>query len=181
MLVRFPVMTWDFSPSQLSVLTLLWCSYSCLLWHGISLPVNFQGWLSYGVHTVACYNMGFLSQSQLAVQTYLQCSCSPCMHSHATSMCLLKIPNTGSHSIVWTHEHIVHAGKHGWCCSCGCCSTAMYNEALKIKSLLIPPVKKDDVFTQEATLALGPQDTDERVLFQLDSTQSTGKFLDGLK
>ena len=57
----------------------------------------------------------------------------------------------------------------------------MYNEALKIKSLLIPPVKKDDVFTQEATLALGPQDTDERVLFQLDSTQSTGKFLDGLK
>ena len=53
----------------------------------------------------------------------------------------------------------------------------MANEAQK----QIPPVKKDDVFTQEATLALGPQDTDERVLFQLDSTQSTGKFLDGLK
>ena len=45
----------------------------------------------------------------------------------------------------------------------------------------IPPVKKDDVFTQKATLAFGPQDTDEWVLLQLDWTQSAGQFLDGLQ
>ena len=46
---------------------------------------------------------------------------------------------------------------------------------------LHPPVKEDDVFTQKATLALGPQDTDEWVLLELDWTQSAGKFLDGLQ
>ena len=40
------------------------------------------------------------------------------MHVHT-----LKIPNTGSHAVAWTHENAAHAGKNGlrvYRCSCGC-------------------------------------------------------------
>ena len=49
---------------------------------------------------------GFFSQSQLSVQTLLRCPYSPCVQSRgSTSVCTLKIPHTGSHTIVWTHEN----------------------------------------------------------------------------
>ena len=48
----------------------------------------------------------FLSHSQLSVQTFLRCPYRPRVQSHAsTSVRTLKIPNTGSHAIVWTHEN----------------------------------------------------------------------------
>ena len=52
---------------------------------------------------------GFFSQSQLSVQTLLQCPYSPGVQLHAsTSVCMLKIPNTGIH-IVWTHKNTAHS------------------------------------------------------------------------
>ena len=52
---------------------------------------------------------GFLSQGQLPVRTFLRCPYSPRVQSHAsTSACTLKIPDTRSHTIVWTHENTVH-------------------------------------------------------------------------
>ena len=55
------------------------------------------------------------SPSQLLVQTLLQCLCSPCVQPHASkSVHMLKIPNTGSHTAVWTH-------RNGYHCSCSCC------------------------------------------------------------
>ena len=47
------------------------------------------------------------SQSQHSVQALLRCPYSPCVQSHAsTSVRTLKIPNTGSHTIVWTHKQL---------------------------------------------------------------------------
>ena len=46
-------------------------------------------------------------QSPLSVQTLVRCSSS-------TARCTLVIPNTGSHTVVWTHESTAH-------CSCDCC------------------------------------------------------------
>ena len=46
------------------------------------------------------------SPSQISVQTLLRCPCSPCVQSHPLiSVCTLKIPTTGSHTFVWTHEN----------------------------------------------------------------------------
>ena len=48
------------------------------------------------------------SPSQLSVQTLLRCPRSPRVQSHtSTSVRTLKIPNTESHTIVWTHR-ILH-------------------------------------------------------------------------
>ena len=62
--------------------------------------VNFQCKLSYGVHT------------------------APQVQSHtSTSVRTVKIPNTGSHTIVWTRENTAHTGRNGYKrCSCGCCA-----------------------------------------------------------
>ena len=39
------------------------------------------------------------------------CLHSPCVQSHASaSVYILRIPNIGSHTIVWTHENTVHTG-----------------------------------------------------------------------
>ena len=47
----------------------------------------------------------FFSQSQFPMQTVLQCLYSPHVQPYAsTSLRALKIPNPGSHSIVWTHK-----------------------------------------------------------------------------
>ena len=52
--------------------------------------------------------------SQFPVQTLLRCPYSPCVQSHAsTSVCTLKIPNTGSHTIVWTHGNTAHTDRNG--------------------------------------------------------------------
>ena len=52
---------------------------------------------------------GFFSQIPLSVPTLLRCPCSPWVQFHAlTSVCTLKIPNTGSNTIVWTHENTAH-------------------------------------------------------------------------
>ena len=49
---------------------------------------------------------GLFSQSQLPVQTLLQCPFSPHVQSCAsTSRCMLKLQNTGSYTIIWTHEN----------------------------------------------------------------------------
>ena len=59
------------------------------------------------------------SPSQLPVQTLLRCPHSPGVKSHASiSMRTLKIPNTGSHTIVWTHENTTHTDRNGYRCSC---------------------------------------------------------------
>ena len=47
----------------------------------------------------------FLSQSQLSVQTLLWCPYIPHVQMNAsTSVCMLKIPTTGSRTIVWTQK-----------------------------------------------------------------------------
>ena len=49
---------------------------------------------------------GFVSHSQLSVQTLLRCPYSPLVQSHTlTSVRMLKISDTGSRTIVWTHEN----------------------------------------------------------------------------
>ena len=49
---------------------------------------------------------GLFSQSQLPVQTLLQCPFSPRVQSCAsTARCMLKIQNTGSYTIIWTNEN----------------------------------------------------------------------------
>ena len=65
------------------------------------------------------------SPSQLPVQTLLRRPYSPCVQSLAsTSERTLKIPNTGSHTIVWTHESTAHADRNAysiallWCLLC---------------------------------------------------------------
>ena len=46
--------------------------------------------------------------------TLLRCPYSPRVQSHASaSVCMLKIPNTGSYTIVWTHENTTHTDRNG--------------------------------------------------------------------
>ena len=62
--------------------------------------------------------MGFFSLSQLPVQTLLQCPFSSRVQSHASiSVHMLKIPNTGSHTVVWTPKIL-----HTLICSSSCCA-----------------------------------------------------------
>ena len=50
------------------------------------------------------------------------CQYSPCVQLHASmSVRMLKIPDTGSHITVWTHEYTTHTDRNGQLCSCGCC------------------------------------------------------------
>ena len=52
---------------------------------------------------------GLFSQSQPPVQTL--CPYSPRVQSHVSaSVSTLKIPNTGSHTIVWSHKNTPHTG-----------------------------------------------------------------------
>ena len=54
------------------------------------------------------------SKRKLPVLTHLRCSCSPRVQSLAsTSVCTVKIPSTGSHTIVWTHKNTAHIDRHG--------------------------------------------------------------------
>ena len=56
----------------------------------------------------------FLSQSQLSAFSALRCPYSPRVQSLAsTSVCTLKILNTGSHTFVWTHENSAHFDRNG--------------------------------------------------------------------
>ena len=50
----------------------------------------------------------FFSQSQLSVCAVLSAALACC-----TSVCTLKIPSTGSHTIVWAHKNTVHTGRDG--------------------------------------------------------------------
>ena len=66
---------------------------------------------------------GFFSQSQLPVLTFLWSPNSPRVQSHAsTSVRPLKIPNTGTHTIVYTNETTAHTDRNGWRWSRGCCA-----------------------------------------------------------
>ena len=57
---------------------------------------------------------GFLSWSQLPVWTLSQHLYSLRVQLHAsTSVCSSKIPNTGGHTIVWTHKNPTHTGRNG--------------------------------------------------------------------
>ena len=51
--------------------------------------------------------------------------CSPADAS--TSVCTLKIPKTGSHTIVWTHKNTAHTGRNGLRYSCSCRSLTQSN------------------------------------------------------
>ena len=56
----------------------------------------------------------FFSQSYLPVQTLLRCPYSPRVQSHAAaSVHTLKIPNSGSHTIVWTNENAAPTERNG--------------------------------------------------------------------
>ena len=60
------------------------------------------------------WGQGLFSQSHLPLQTLLRCPYSPRVQSLAsTSANSLKIPHTGSHTIVWTHENTAHIGRNG--------------------------------------------------------------------
>ena len=43
-------------------------------------------------------------------------------------ICTLKIPNSGTHTIVWTHRNTAHTGRNGWRCSCGCYALPRYGD-----------------------------------------------------
>ena len=59
------------------------------------------------------------SQGQLSVQTLLRCSCRPRVQSHAsTSARTIKIPNTGNHTILWTHKNTAHTSRNWYRHSC---------------------------------------------------------------
>ena len=67
----------------------------------------------------------FFSQNQFSLQTLLRCpySTAPCaIACTSISVRTLKLPNTGSHIIVWPHENTTHTDKNGQRCSCGCCA-----------------------------------------------------------
>ena len=54
--------------------------------------------------------------------SYSVCT-APCVQSHASTLvCMLKIPNAGSRTIVWTHKNAAHTDRNGQRCSCGCCA-----------------------------------------------------------
>ena len=56
----------------------------------------------------------FFSQSQPSAFSALRCPYSPRVQSLAsTSVCTLKILNTGSHTFVWTHENSAHFDRNG--------------------------------------------------------------------
>ena len=58
----------------------------------------------------------------LSVYTFLRCSYRPRAQSHTSEYVrALKITNTGSHTIIWTHENTVHTDRNWQRCSCGCC------------------------------------------------------------
>ena len=57
---------------------------------------------------------GFVSLSQLPVQTLSRCPYSPNVQSHApASVYTLKVPNTGNHTIVWTQGNIAQTDSNG--------------------------------------------------------------------
>ena len=41
----------------------------------------------------------------------------PCVIAWSKSVRTLKIPNPGSHTLVWTHENTLHTDSNGWRCS----------------------------------------------------------------
>ena len=54
--------------------------------------------------------------------SYSVCT-APCVQLHAsTLLCMLKIPDAGSRTIVWKHENAAHTDRNGQHCSCGCCA-----------------------------------------------------------
>ena len=51
----------------------------------------------------------FCPRVNFPVQTLLRCPYSPWVQSHAlTSVLMLKIPSTGSHTFIWTHRNVAH-------------------------------------------------------------------------
>ena len=66
---------------------------------------------------------GFFSQSQLSVQTLLQCPYSPRVQSHASvSVRMLRISNAGS--VVLTHENTAHIDRSSCLCTCSSCAVS---------------------------------------------------------
>ena len=56
---------------------------------------------------------GIFSQSQLLAWTLLRCPYSPRVQSHVSiTVRTLKIPNTGSHTVVWTHKNTTHTDRN---------------------------------------------------------------------
>ena len=48
-------------------------------------------------------------------QALLQHPYNPCVQLHAsTSVCTLIIPNTGCHTIAWTHKNTTHTNRSGY-------------------------------------------------------------------
>ena len=56
-------------------------------------------------HNIDACGKGIFSQSQLSVQTLSRCPYSPRVQSHASTSAGTFKSNTGSHSIVYTHEN----------------------------------------------------------------------------
>ena len=53
----------------------------------------------------------------------LWCPYSPRVQPHlSTPVRTLKTTNTGSHTVVWTHENTAHTDRNGLYCSCSCCA-----------------------------------------------------------
>ena len=78
--------------------------------------VGTEAWCNTDAGSIPRYGKWSFSQSQLSVQTLLRCSHSPHVQLHSsTSVRTLKITDTGSHTIVWTHENSAHNGRMGSC------------------------------------------------------------------
>ena len=79
-----------------------------LSWESTGLKSQVQHWRRFDSP------WGYFAQSRLSVQTRLQHLYSPWVQSHAsTSVHKLKVPNTGSHTTVWTQENAAHTGRNG--------------------------------------------------------------------
>ena len=58
-------------------------------------------------------------KSHLSLQTLLRCPYSPRGQSHASTPVLtLKIPNTGSHTIIWTHDNTAQTNSDMYVTEC---------------------------------------------------------------
>ena len=68
------------------------------------------------------FGKGFFPLATFSADSQCFTFTAPVQSHGSTTVHLLKIPNTGSCTGVWTHENTANTGRNGYCYSCGCCS-----------------------------------------------------------
>ena len=127
-----------FSVSLSLCLSVSVCLCLCL---SLSLSVSLSLSLSLCVCVCVCLSVCLSHKANISVQTLLRCPYSSLCVIACLTICAhvkkkKKIPNTGSHTVVWTHKNTAHTGRNEQRCSCGFCTIpvrrpelpARYNE-----------------------------------------------------